>query len=70
MSRFYGGDNTIHQTEQLQVEVSNGRVVSVWFRCQMLPFEQVDVGGSRVDEMTDNPYPTTVRLIGVQLETS
>lgn len=68
MKRFYGGDNTIHQTEQLQVEVSNGRVVSVWFRCQMLPFEQVDVAGPRAASMTDNP--TTVKLIGVQLETS
>jgi hypothetical protein len=37
---FYGGDGTIHGTTHLDVETRNGVVVAVWYRCQMLAFEQ------------------------------
>lgn len=50
--RYYGGDGTIHGNSELDVEVdSYGRVVAVWFRCQMLPFQQVQVDKRRADEM-------------------
>ena len=42
-TRYYGDGTTIHSTGHLDVEVFEGKVVAVWFRCQMLPFEQADV---------------------------
>lgn len=49
--RVYGFDMTIHQTEVLDVEVRNGEVVAVWFRCQPLPFNQSNTGEVRAQEM-------------------
>jgi len=48
---IYGLNGTIHQTEQLDVEVYKGKVVAVWFRCAMLPFEQFNVDKDRAQEM-------------------
>lgn len=74
--RRYGGRaekrNTIHATEHLDVETDEtGAVISVWFRCQMLPFEQTRVDASRAEEMrrayrghSDEP----TRLIAVEVE--
>lgn len=50
-SRFYGGDNTIHHTGHLDVETRDGEVVAVWYRCQMLPFEQEEVDDDRARSM-------------------
>ncbi len=50
-ARTYGGTKTIHRTGALDVETHNGRVVSVWFRCQVLPFRQTEVGDDRSKEM-------------------
>jgi len=47
----YGDDKTIHGTEHVNVETRDGKVVSVWFRCMMLPFEQVEVGDKRAADM-------------------
>jgi hypothetical protein len=47
----YGFDGTIYNNESLDVEVRNGKVVAVWFRCTLLPFTQEDVDKSRADEM-------------------
>lgn len=48
----YGDDQTIHRTGHLDVEVdASGRVVAVWFRCSLVPFEQHDVGPDRAQEM-------------------
>lgn len=55
-SREYGGIDTIHGSTLLDVEVHNGQVVSVWFRCQPLPFRQCDVTDSRAEEM--------IRMVG------
>lgn len=55
-TRLYGGDRTIHDTEHLHVEVHKGEVVAVWFRCQMLPFEQVGVDKHRAVDMKDGGY--------------
>lgn len=62
--RFYGGAGTIHGTERLDVEVCDGRVVAVWFRCQPLPFRQVEVDTGRRDEMDGD---SRVRLTGVEV---
>lgn len=51
-NRFYGGTGTIHSTGYVDVEVDkNGDVVSVWFRCSMLPFKQHNVDEARAADM-------------------
>ena len=42
-ARYYGNGGTLHGDTVLDVEVHNGQVVAVWFRCQQLPFAQHDV---------------------------
>lgn len=50
--RYYGTGGTIHQSGMLDVEVTpEGRVVSVWFRCQMLPYSVSVVTPKRAREM-------------------
>jgi hypothetical protein len=49
----YGDDRTIHGTKLVNVEVDKkGRVVSVWFRCALVSFDQTVVGDDRAVEMT------------------
>lgn len=51
-TRFYGGDGTWHQTGEINVELdSEGKVVSVWYRCQLLPFTQRVVDSKRARAM-------------------
>lgn len=47
----YGDDSTIHRTGVLDVEVRDGKVVAVWFRCLALPFRQTDADQNRAAEM-------------------
>lgn len=48
----YGDNKTIHRTGHVDVETDkNGKVVAVWFRCAMLPFEQHTAGDDRADDM-------------------
>ena len=48
----YGDEGTIHRTGMVNVEVDkHGRVVAVWFRCAMLPFDQTVVEWGRVKSM-------------------
>jgi hypothetical protein len=49
----YGGLNTIHLTNLLNIEVDKktGKVVSVWFRCLALPFDVTEVDRDRANEM-------------------
>lgn len=48
----YGHPNTWHQSGEVNVETSaDGRVVSVWFRCMPLPFDQTIVGKERAADM-------------------
>ena len=50
--RHYGDDGTIHRTGEVNVEVDKqGRVVSVWFRCSLLPFTQKMVDEGRAEDM-------------------
>jgi len=67
-SRFYGDGGTIHDAAGLDVEVHEGRVVSVWFRCQALPFAQVEVGAERAREMVT--MAAEVRITGVEVRDS
>lgn len=49
---IYGHDKTWHQTGHLDVETDkDGNVVSVWFRCMMLPFKQTKVDEERANSM-------------------
>ena len=49
---LYGHDGTIHGTKLVNVEVDkDGKVVSVWFRCCALPFDQTVVDDERAEEM-------------------
>lgn len=41
--RFYGGTGTVHRTGEVNVELFEGKVVAVWYRCAMLPFTQTEV---------------------------
>lgn len=68
-NRYYGDGGTIHDTGHLHVETHNGKVVAVWFRCQLLPFEQVDVDSHRATEMLQGAisFPPP-ELRGVELK--
>ena len=48
---FYGGRKTIHNNNYLDVSTRKGKVVSVWFRCLALKFEQSEVDDNRAKEM-------------------
>lgn len=64
-SRFYGDGGTIHGTTQLDVEVDkHGTVIAVWFRCQMLPFRQVDVDDQRAALLRCSILP---KITGVEV---
>lgn len=69
-TRFYGRDGTIHRTAHLDVEIdAQGLVVAVWFRCQPLPFKQVNVLNQRAVDMRKmyegHPAPA---IVGVTLK--
>jgi len=52
--RYYGDGGTIHNSTALDVEVDTaGVVVAVWFRCQLLPFNQRQVCEERAESMRD-----------------
>jgi hypothetical protein len=52
-TRVYGHDRTIHRTGEVNVELDKkGNVVSVWYRCQTLPFTQTVVDDDRATSMT------------------
>ena len=67
--RVYGHQGTIHQTTQLDVETDkHGNVVAVWFRCQLLPFQQVTVDDQRAKEMTRDGGEHLPSLVAVELQ--
>ena len=63
-ARYYGGAGTIHGTNHLDVMVEDGVVKAVWFRCQLLPFEQHQAR-EWDGEVTELP-----KLTGVEVEDS
>lgn len=51
-TQYYGDGGTIHSTGEVNVELDkNGKVVSVWFRCALLPFTQHVVDDNRAKDM-------------------
>lgn len=69
MTRFYGGNGTIHSTGYVDVETYEGEVVAVWFRCSMLPFKQTEVGDARAEEMFDEASDSILPNInGIEFE--
>lgn len=66
--RYYGDGGTIHSTGVVNVEVdTNGRVVSVWFRCQPLPFDTTVVTPSRAAEQRRMYEKDVGRISGVEI---
>lgn len=63
----YGHDRTIHRTGHLNVETRNGKVVAVWYRCQMLPFEQREVDEYRAKSMQAGDWQLPF-IHGIDLE--
>ena len=67
--RRYGGDGTIHQTGGVDVEIGpDGRVVSVWFRCAMLPFREARVDEGRAASMRAAYVEAPARIVAVEFE--
>ena len=64
---IYGNGGTIHQSKELDVETYNGKVIAVWFRCAMLPFEQAEVSKSRMEDMTGATHKLR-GLVAVEFE--
>lgn len=68
-ARYYGDGGTIHATNTIDVEIHDGQVVGVWFRCQQLPFRQSDVTPERAAEMRRAFADIDrTRLTGVEVE--
>lgn len=65
--RYYGEGGTIHGTTELDVEICDGTVVAVWYRCQQLPYNEVRVSRSRVADVVrlegELPAITGVELL-------
>jgi hypothetical protein len=65
--RYYGEGGTLHGTTELDVETdATGRVVAVWYRCQMLPFKQRTVSDERAIHM-DEAGAVPVQITGVEV---
>ena len=67
-TEFYGGNGTIHGSTCVNVETINGKVVSVWFRCCHLPFDQTEVDAGRAADMTRMYEGGAPTLVGVQIQ--
>jgi len=67
----YGHDRTWHRTEQINVEVHEGEVIAVWFRCLALPFTVSDWGARRAEEMnrmySEPNGPSAIRVNAVNV---
>lgn len=64
--RFYGDGGTVHGTGHLDVETFNGEVIAVWFRCQMLPFQQVVIDEQRANSVKSRDG-VGVRVRGIEV---
>jgi hypothetical protein len=64
----YGHNRTIHGTQEVNIErdPETGAVVSVWFRCALLPFTDRVVDRNRAESMRD-AYRTRPRgILGIE----
>jgi hypothetical protein len=62
--RFYGADGTIHTSDDLEIEVLNGKIIGVWFRCMQLPFRQIDIDAFRAADIHPGGLP---RIVGIEV---
>lgn len=65
---IYGRNKTIHNGGEVNVEIHNGKVVAVWFRCVHLPFTESEAGEARAADMRrlyEKPAP---KVVSVELE--
>ena len=62
-ARYYGDGGTIHSSGTVDVEISDGQVVAVWFRCQQLAFRQVNLGHDKYN----GQVVQGARLTGVEV---
>jgi len=67
-THYYGDGGTIHESTVLDIEIHNGRVVSVWFRCAALPFRQVNVSDVRAYDMKCMYEDTMPEIHGLELK--
>lgn len=69
-SIFYGDGGTIHHSGELDIEMFEGKVVSVWFRCMLLPFTEHEVKENRASEMRGayNHEGSVPDLTGVEVK--
>lgn len=65
---LYGDNRTIQRTGWLDVETFQGTVVSVWYRCLMLPFNQHEVNGPRATSMEESHKNIDHFITGIQIE--
>lgn len=64
--RHYGDDGTIHRTGEVNVELDrSGKVVSVWFRCHLVPFTQHVVDEGRAEDMRSIRPETLPRITAI-----
>lgn len=67
-TRKYGDNNTIHNTNHLDVETDKyGNVVAVWFRCQHISFRQTKVGDSRAAELKSLYKDTDPKISAIDI---
>ncbi len=66
-TRYYGDGGTIHSSGQLDVEIHDGKVIAVWFRCQPLPFRQSNASIHRAKEMKSMYKDFNTTLHGVEV---
>ena len=65
----YGDDNTIHRSGDVNVELGpDGDVVSVWFRCHLLPFTESRVDHQRADSMMGYRSASRPRIQAIVFE--
>lgn len=61
--RYYGDGGTIHNTRHVNVEIHEGKVVAVWFRCAALPFTEHQADDDRAQDMRRMYQSEQPRLI-------
>lgn len=65
-SRYYGDGGTIHGDGTIDIQVIDGRVTEVWYRCQILPFrvfENENYSTSYGSPGTGLPFITGVEVL-------
>jgi hypothetical protein len=69
-TQYYGDGGTIHHNNHVDVEVDNdGNVVSVWFRCCLLPFKHHFVDAQRAKDMNESYASSDIpKLHGVEIK--